>query len=406
MGKKKHSKDPMYVTATEWKDSYGGKKNRSTQGGYQLPFDACAMTLGPFETPVCSGDGVVFDILNVVPYIKKYHKNPVTGEAMSSKDLIRLNFAKNADGKFHCPVTCKVFNDNSKIVAIGTTGNVFAAEAVQELNVKAKNWAELLTGDPFTRKDIIKIYDKTDAELCARRDVSNFVHLKEVREDSARAASAASHTSKIRQNRTTSQVFQEIDAVRSQEAAEAKKKLEEDAAAVAEAEAQGIALGHRIWHRAPHKLFTSDFKEGSEMTTGAASHSFTSSAVGIATVNAMRQPTLDEINDARWSRLRALKKKAYVRLETSYGNINVEVHCDFVPRTAENFIALCERGYYDGCKVHRRFVCSPLLLVSFGFKNMAVSHLACIPVLSSATEKKHTELYDADRRPNWHWQGR
>lgn len=46
----------------------------------------------------------------------------------------------------------KVFNNNSKILAIRTSGNVFAADAVEELNFKAKNWNDLLTGETFTKR--------------------------------------------------------------------------------------------------------------------------------------------------------------------------------------------------------------------------------------------------------------
>lgn len=46
----------------------------------------------------------------------------------------------------------KVFNDNSRILAVKTSGNVFAAEAVEELNFKAKSWNDLLTGEAFTKR--------------------------------------------------------------------------------------------------------------------------------------------------------------------------------------------------------------------------------------------------------------
>lgn len=46
----------------------------------------------------------------------------------------------------------KVFNNNSRILAIKTSGNVFAAEAVEELNYKAKSWNDLLTGEDFTKR--------------------------------------------------------------------------------------------------------------------------------------------------------------------------------------------------------------------------------------------------------------
>eukprot|EP00903_Cladosiphon_okamuranus_P007868 g7606.t1 len=42
-----------------------------------------------------------------------------------------------------------------------------------------------------------------------------------------------------------------------------------------------------------------------------------------------------------------------VTLETSLGDIKIEIFCDTVPRTAENFLAHCASGYYDGTKFHR-----------------------------------------------------
>ncbi|CAM9187425.1 unnamed protein product, partial [Hapterophycus canaliculatus] len=41
------------------------------------------------------------------------------------------------------------------------------------------------------------------------------------------------------------------------------------------------------------------------------------------------------------------------QLQTTKGNINVEIHCDVVPRMAENFLGLCAKEYYDGTKFHR-----------------------------------------------------
>ncbi|OLL27084.1 Peptidyl-prolyl cis-trans isomerase-like 3 [Neolecta irregularis DAH-3] len=42
-----------------------------------------------------------------------------------------------------------------------------------------------------------------------------------------------------------------------------------------------------------------------------------------------------------------------VTLHTDLGDIKLEVFCDDVPRTAENFLALCASQYYNGCKIHR-----------------------------------------------------
>ncbi|KAJ8468185.1 hypothetical protein ONZ51_g9806 [Trametes cubensis] len=42
-----------------------------------------------------------------------------------------------------------------------------------------------------------------------------------------------------------------------------------------------------------------------------------------------------------------------VTFHTTHGDIKVEIFCEAVPKTAENFLALCASGYYDNCLWHR-----------------------------------------------------
>ena len=77
---------------------------------------------------VCAPDGAIFDIINIVPYVQKHHKHPVTGEPLALKDLIKLRFHKNADGEYACPVLHKVFTEHTHIVGIRTTGHVYCFE--------------------------------------------------------------------------------------------------------------------------------------------------------------------------------------------------------------------------------------------------------------------------------------
>ncbi|MBA0554265.1 hypothetical protein Golob_013380, partial [Gossypium lobatum] len=42
-----------------------------------------------------------------------------------------------------------------------------------------------------------------------------------------------------------------------------------------------------------------------------------------------------------------------VTLHTNLGDIKCEIFCDEVAKTAENFLALCASGYYDGTIFHR-----------------------------------------------------
>ena len=83
--------------------------------------------------------------------------------------------------------------------------------------------------------------------------------------------------------------------------------------------------------------------EESQQTTGRCSGSFTSTALDVQTRN-LRQRQVQRLRP---------DKKGYARLRTSLGDLNVELHCDIVPRTCENFLVLCEEGYYDGTPFHR-----------------------------------------------------
>ncbi|KAJ3142850.1 Peptidyl-prolyl cis-trans isomerase-like 3 [Geranomyces variabilis] len=42
-----------------------------------------------------------------------------------------------------------------------------------------------------------------------------------------------------------------------------------------------------------------------------------------------------------------------VTLHTDVGDIKIELFCEATPKTAENFLALCARGYYNGNLFHR-----------------------------------------------------
>jgi peptidyl-prolyl cis-trans isomerase-like protein 2 len=67
------------------------------------------------------------------------------------------------EGEYHCPITLRVFNENTHIVAVRTSGNVYAQEAIERLNIKPKHWFDLMTDEPFTRKDLITLQASMDA---------------------------------------------------------------------------------------------------------------------------------------------------------------------------------------------------------------------------------------------------
>lgn len=179
MGKRQHQKDKMYLTYTEWTTLYGGKRpghiSKEEANFKRLPFDHCCLSLQPFEIPYCDTDGNIFDLQALIPFMKKYKINPVSGKPLDFKTLIQLNIHKNVEGEFECPVLFKSFTNSSHIAAIATTGNVFLMEAIEQLNIKNKNWKDLISDEPFERKDIIILQDPNNL---SKFNISSFHHVK------------------------------------------------------------------------------------------------------------------------------------------------------------------------------------------------------------------------------------
>lgn len=384
MGKKQHSKDRMFITKTEWATEWGGAKSKQITPFKRLPFYCCSLTFTPFEEPVCTEDGSVFNIMSIIPYIRKYERHPVTGAPLKLADLIPLVFHKNQEGQFHCPVLNKVFTEFTHIVAVKTTGNVFCYEAIKELNIKTKNWKELLTEEPFAKEDLITIQNPNNLDT---KVLVDFDHVKKsLKVDDEEAEKMKSDpTYNINVAGDIKQMLKELGTEKATEIAsrggggskaqneraaalsvilDARSRIKEDEAtakpsfsivdaasasvhgrsasaakaASAEKTAARIAM-HKAGERAPinGKMVKSRF------TTGAASRSFTSTSYDPVTKNDFEY-VMAEKNP---------KKKGYVQLHTTHGDLNIELHCDLAPRACENFITLCERGYYNGVIFHR-----------------------------------------------------
>ena len=74
------------------------------------------------------------------------------------------------------PARCaQVFTESTHIVAVRTSGNVYCHEALSELNFKPKNWRDLLSDMPFTRKDVIVLQDPLNL---SGRVLAQFDHVK------------------------------------------------------------------------------------------------------------------------------------------------------------------------------------------------------------------------------------
>ena len=132
-------------------------------------------------------DGYLFEKKNIYKYLKENHLNPCTGKKLLLKDLFPVHFYKNVDGEIHCPVTYKVFTPYSKIAVIRTSGNVYLYDCIKDLNIGQKNWTDLISGEPFTKEDIIILQDPANPEL---RNVSKFYAVMQSEEERRKSRTA------------------------------------------------------------------------------------------------------------------------------------------------------------------------------------------------------------------------
>lgn len=101
----------------------------------------------------------------------------------------------------------------------------------------------------------------------------------------------------------------------------------------------------------------------SRYSSGAASRSFTSTAFTPVTENEFELIKVEKNP----------KKKGYVQFRTTHGDLNIELHCDIAPRACENFITLCEQGYYNGVAFHRS-----IKYVYVPWKSLFILGLRCL----------------------------
>jgi peptidyl-prolyl cis-trans isomerase-like 2 len=207
MGKLRHNKDRGFLTGVEWKE-LGGFKEKRTGSLKRLPFDHCALSLVPFETPMLAPDGSVFELTRIIPFLKKHHKNPVSAEPLESKDLLALHFAKNTDGNYICPVTGKPLTEHSRIVVIRVTGNVFSFDAVNQLCLVPKNMKDLLDDTPFVKSG--EDYDeqsKSDSVYYTPACTRAYIHARKcARTHTHTQRETHTHTHKLHPSHASSKV--------------------------------------------------------------------------------------------------------------------------------------------------------------------------------------------------------
>lgn len=342
--------DKLYITHSEWSsaDSFGNARgansaNRASAAGLsstfkRLPFNYCAVSLQPFTDPVCTASGTIFDLTHILTWLAKHpNTNPTDGTPLKRDDLITLNFAKNEDGEYVDPVTFKVFTDNTHIVALKKSGNVFAWDTVERLNVKAKNWRDLVSDDEFTRKDIITLQDPQNIES------RNFGAYKHVQDGDTVMPGSESGVNKDALGNAAKILKAKEAVAKARAERQAKAQGAQPSKALATAPKNGTATPAAA--SAPKK----PAYNAAVYTSGKAAASFTSTGVDVHT-SGERALLSDEDYMLKPKRV---KNKGYARMTTSLGDLNLELLPEHAPKAVWNFVQLAKKGYYNGTIFHR-----------------------------------------------------
>ncbi|MCJ1310126.1 Peptidyl-prolyl cis-trans isomerase cyp8 [Agyrium rufum] len=332
--------DKLYITHSEWASSDGYSASAGSATGPQrsngpptrLPFTHCALTLTTHSHPVCDPvSGSIFTLTAILPYLKKHgNKHPLTGQPLKSADLIKLNFTKNDTGEYVDPVTYKVLTEHSKVVAVRRTGNVFAWDTVERLNIKPKSWKDLVSEEEFEpkgRAGLIMLQDPEGSELGAMGKVSD----TKVGDDD--------RSGKIQKAKDAVSMARDL-----KNGAGANNQLSATNAMGTSGSSNGTMSASRLYNGTKALPYNA-----AQHTTGKAAASFTSTGLTPHTSGERALLTDEEY----MLKPKRIKQKGYARIQTSLGEVNVELHPEFAPKAVWNFIQLSKKGYYKGVVFHR-----------------------------------------------------
>lgn len=240
------------------------------------------------------------------------------------------------------PVTFKVFTDNTHIVALRNTGNVYAYDTVERLNIKAKNWKDLVSDADFTRKDIITLQDPQNV---ASRDLSQFKYIQEGA-NTLTPEQEAERSAGVKDENlgSAAKILKAKEAV--------AKRREERSSAVAKptVEQQALANARKAQQDVAKTRTTKPLPyNAAQYSTGAAAASFTSTGL---TPNTSTDRAI--LSDEEYMlKPKRVSQRGYARLATTQGSLNLELYPEFAPKAVWNFVQLAKKGYYNGVAFHR-----------------------------------------------------
>ncbi|KAJ9473745.1 Peptidyl-prolyl cis-trans isomerase-like 2 [Diplonema papillatum] len=279
-------------------------------------------------------DGTCFEYEPLAAYVKKHKVHPVTKTPLADDGVHEMKLALNERGVPFCPIGSKEFLGHTHVVAIRPSGRVYWYDTVQEMNLKCKNWTDLVDGTPFKKKDIITLQDPNN--LPKNHDPNVFPTITRVY-DTPTDRGPEHALSGINVTASQKRIFAQLDTTRDlidPPGASKRAKSGKTVPALSAAE-------RKVWSSLP-----------ADAPRYAAIGLTCSAATPIR--KDVKKVTRGEIDGKIFAAARRLTDgAALVRITTSAGDINAKLHCSLVPQTCYNFLKLAKQGYYNNTVFHR-----------------------------------------------------
>ena len=274
----------------------------------------------------------------------------MTGKKLEVDDLIQLNFVKNERGEYVDPVTFKVFTNNSHIVAIKNTGNVFSYDTVERLNIKAKMWRDLVSDETFGRKDLITLQDPQNL---SGRDLSSFKYIKDGVSTLTPVQERERHASVNKSALGNAAAVLPPSTQQTSENPQVGKYLSQSAPKSISSPTTTALTNTKsnpsLQFNAPPTSKAPSATAKALHTTGQAAASLTST--GLTPHTSTAPATLSR--EAYLLTPKRIKHSGYATLTTTHGPITLELHPQHASRAVWNFVSLAKKGYYDNVAFHR-----------------------------------------------------
>ena len=243
----------------------------------------------------------------------------------------------------------KDFTDSTKIVAIRTSGNVYSAKVVDELNRKQKNWTDLITGEKFRAKDIIVLQDPLQIKMRLinefkwKQDGVGLIEADKEDEDEG-----------LRSIEMTGLGKRALEQAEGREIDEVNKRLN----------SHYEAKSTKKWKKKEdldldELLTVQDFLEErkhfkdwrhSRQSTGKVAASVTSSLISVQTRDEMRCLTDAEMLHEIWYLVKSNHIKSYISITTNLGTLNCVLFSNQAARTCFSFLNLCNEKKFEKLK--------------------------------------------------------